>query len=343
MNEVIESVHAILKRTANKNVRIDARLDSDRPAVLGDRAQIETAVINLCINSLDAMVDGGTLTMTTGQKADRVFLCIEDTGTGMNRDVKEHVFEPFFTTKPAGKGTGLGLSMVYGVVQTMSGRIDLDTALGKGTSIKLSFPKATAAPQPAAEATRPTTGSPKSLSGLTVLLIDDEPLVLRSGLRLLRALGCQALGAASGREGLAIVKERKGAVNLVVVDFIMPDMDGLAVIDELCKVSPDIPVILASGYPRDSERLESLQDRYEAVGFLAKPYCSADLVSVAAELLHLSICCTDPDCRSAVANPAQGSFSGDDRSVPRVLGRAERGRRPKSSASTKMSPRSPGT
>jgi two-component system cell cycle sensor histidine kinase/response regulator CckA len=241
--------------------------------------------------------------MTTGKQADRVFLCVEDTGIGMDRDVKERVFEPFFTTKAVGKGTGLGLSMVYGVVQDMSGRIDLDTALGKGTSIKLFFPQATGSPRPAVEVPRPTIGRPKSLSGLSVLLIDDEPLVLRAGLRLLRALGCQALGAASGREGLAIIQEQRGAVDLVVVDFIMPDMDGLAVIDELGKVSPGTPVVLASGYARDSEHLESVKERYETVGFLAKPYCSEDLVSVAAELLHLRLRSTDPDRRSMVANP----------------------------------------
>ena len=300
MNEVIESVHALLTRTANKNVRIDARLSLDKPAVLGDRAQIETAVINLCINSLDAMTTGGTLTMTAGKEDDRVFLCVEDTGIGMARDIKEHVFEPFFTTKAAGKGTGLGLSMVYGVVQAMSGRISLDTAPGKGTSIKLFFPKATASPQSAAEVPRPTIGSLKSLSGLTVLLIDDEPLVLRSGVRLLRALGCQALSAASGCAGIEIVKERKGAVDLVIVDFIMPDMDGLAVIDELCKVSPAIPVILASGYSRDSERLEGVKERYKSVGFLAKPYCSEDLVNITTELLHMSNRDAASDCQSAV-------------------------------------------
>ncbi|HEY5281148.1 MAG TPA: response regulator, partial [Polyangia bacterium] len=245
-------------------------------------------------NSLDAMVSGGTLTMATGKESDDVFVCVEDTGTGMNRAVKERVFEPFFTTKAAGQGTGLGMSMVYGVVQAMSGRIDLDTAPGMGTSIRLSFPRAMAAPQTAAQPPRPTTERPQSLSGLTVLLIDDEPLVLRSGLRLLRALGCQALGAANGRDGLDIVKERKGAVNLVVVDFIMPDMDGLAVIDELCKVTPEIPVILASGYARDSDRLESVKQRYEEVGFLAKPYRSEDLVRVAAELLHLHGGGTEP-------------------------------------------------
>jgi signal transduction histidine kinase/CheY-like chemotaxis protein len=289
INEVLEAVHALLKRTANKNIRTDIHLDPEKPAVLGDKAQIESAVMNLCINAMDAMPEGGTLIMRTGREAARVLLSVEDTGIGMDANVKERVFEPFFTTKAAGKGTGLGLSMVYGIVRAMSGRIVLDTAPGKGTCITLAFPKAVALPEPAmAQPPRPAATNPRGLSGLTVLLIDDEPLVLRSGARMLRALGCQVLSAASGREAIAIAKERKGAIDLVVVDFIMPEMDGVAVIDELCKISPSIPVILASGYTSESDRLESVKEKYEAVGFLAKPYRSEDLVGAARELLHLA-------------------------------------------------------
>ena len=288
INDVAEAVHALLKRTANKKIRTDIHLDAERPAILGDKAQIESAVMNLCINAMDAMPEGGTLTMRTGREANCIWLSVEDTGIGMDASIKERVFEPFFTTKAAGKGTGLGLSMVYGIVHAMSGRITLDTAPGKGTCITLAFPKTTLLPEPAVTPPpRLTTTTSRGLSGLTVLLIDDEPLVLRSGARMLRALGCQVLSAATGREAITIAKERNGAIDLVVVDFIMPEMDGVAVIDELCKISPSIPVILASGYTSESDRLESIKEKYEAVGFLAKPYRSEDLVSAAKELLHL--------------------------------------------------------
>jgi len=286
VNEVVESVDALLGRTASKNIRIGLRLDPDSPAILGDRAQVESALMNLCINAIDAMTDGGTLTLTTGKDAHQVSICVEDTGTGMDDTVKERVFEPFFTTKAAGKGTGLGLSMVYGVVHAMSGRITLDTAPGKGTSITLFFPRTTAAPQATiAETPRHATANPSLLAGRTVLLIDDEPLVLRSGVRLLRALGCEAFSAASGSEGMAIAKARNGNLDLVIVDFVMPEMDGVAVIEELRKSYPGMPMILASGYTRESERLESLREKFGAIGFLAKPYRSEDLMSVAKELL----------------------------------------------------------
>ena len=288
LNDVAECVHALLKCTANKNIRIDIRLDTHRPAIVGDKAQIESAVMNLCINALDAMGESGTLTMTTGQEADRSFVCVRDTGIGMDNNVKEHVFEPFFTTKAEGKGTGLGLSLVYGVVHAMSGRIVLDTAPGKGTSITLLFPTTTASPHPSvpAPSLRPAT-NPMYLSGRTVLLIDDEPLVLRASARMLMALGCNVLTAGSGKEGTAIVKERSGAVDLVIADLIMPDMDGIAVIEAIHQIKPSIPVILASGYTRESDRLEVIKDRRNTVRFLAKPYRTADLIDAAKELLRL--------------------------------------------------------
>jgi two-component system cell cycle sensor histidine kinase/response regulator CckA len=288
VNDVIQSVHAILRRTANKNILIDLQLDPNRPAILGDQAQVESAVMNLCINALDAMPDGGTLTMRTGREGERVFLAVEDTGVGMDEAVRERVFEPFFTTKAAGKGTGLGLAMVYGVVHAAGGRIDLDTAPGKGTALTLFFPKATATPQPAvAERPRPAAARTSDLSGKTVLLIDDEPLVLRSGVRLLRALGCNVLSAPDGREGIALAKEREGAIDLVIVDFIMPEMDGVAVIEELHRLFPSLPAILASGYTNESARLEAVKEQHACVGFLAKPYRSDELVSIARSLLGL--------------------------------------------------------
>jgi len=227
------------------------------------------------------------LALTTGQDANRVSICVEDTGVGMDDHVKERVFEPFFTTKAAGQGTGLGLSMVYGVVHAMAGRIALDSAPGKGTSITLFFPRTTAAPQPLV-APVPSHGTPipNSLSGRTVLLIDDEPLVLRSGVRMLRALGCEVLSAPGGREGADMVRDRDGHVDLVIVDFIMPEMDGVAVIEELQQQYPAVPVILASGYTRESDRLESVRERFGAVGFLAKPYRSEDLMNLAKQLLR---------------------------------------------------------
>jgi two-component system, cell cycle sensor histidine kinase and response regulator CckA len=286
LNDVIDSVHALLKRTADKNIQIEILLDGQRPAILGDRGQVESAVMNLCINALDAMGDTGTLTMTTGKDGDRAFLSVRDTGIGMDDDVKEHVFEPFFTTKPEGKGTGLGLSMVYGVVHAMSGRIALDTAPGKGTCFSLLFPAAPAGAIPSATESAPMpVASPSQLSGRSVLLIDDEPMVLRSSARMLRALGFNVLSAESGRQGAELLREDAHAVDLVIVDLIMPEMDGIAAIGVLRDIKPSVPVILVSGYTGESERLDSIRERHDAVRFLPKPYNSQELINAAKELL----------------------------------------------------------
>ena len=125
------------------------------------------------------------------------------------------------------------------------------------------------------------------MAATNVLLIDDEPLVLRSSARMLTALGCHVLTAGSGREGTAIVKDRGGAVDLVIADLIMPDMDGIAAIEAIHCIKPSIPVILASGYTREADRLDAIKDRQATVRFLAKPYRTAELIDAAKELLRV--------------------------------------------------------
>ena len=284
LNQVVESVQSLLVRTANKNIRIDARLAAALPLIKGDRGQIENAVINLCLNSLDAMGGEGTLTIATYRERGRVSLRVTDTGIGMNESVRERAFEPFFTTKAEGKGTGLGLSMVYGVVHAMNGRIRLESAPGAGTVVSLTFPAVTtnepelrAASVPLPDAIEPS----NDLRGKTVLLIDDEPLVLRAGERMLKALGCEVLTAASGREGVEKFKSCKGGIHLAIVDLVMPGMDGIATIEEILGIDEATPVLLASGYARESDEVEALKERRPGVGFLAKPYKPEQLFTAA--------------------------------------------------------------
>ena len=286
MNDVAEAVQAILARTADKNIKLDVQLSKDLPLMKGDRAQMENAVMNLCLNALDAMNDRGTLSMIVDTDARQVSIAVSDTGTGMDDTVREQVFEPFFTTKPEGKGTGLGLSMVYGVVHAMSGHIHLDTAIGKGTTIILRFPRAIADTPDAASHPPPksTPDLPGDLAGRTVLLIDDEPLVLRSGARMLRTLGCKVLSAPGGKEGIELFEAHKDSISFVIVDLIMPGMDGISTIEALLNLREDTPILLVSGYTRDSERMDSLKDRRTQVYFLAKPYHADQLIAAVQEL-----------------------------------------------------------
>jgi two-component system, cell cycle sensor histidine kinase and response regulator CckA len=226
----------------------------------------------------------GTLTLATSRAAGKVSIRVSDTGTGMEDQVRERVFEPFFTTKPLGKGTGMGLSMVYGTVQAMHGHITLATKLGTGTTITLTFPEASATAPKACES--PANTAPlRLLDGLTILLIDDEPLVLRAGTRMLRAMGCSVLFAKDGREGIDLFQAHRENVALTIIDLIMPQLDGLATMLEILALAPQTPILLASGYAADAVRIESLLDGRPNVAFLAKPYDPKTLSTIAETVL----------------------------------------------------------
>ncbi len=301
LNAVVESVQSLLKRTTSRNIRIETDLTKGLPLMEGDQGQIENAVMNLCLNALDAMSDQGTLSMTTRLDDNEVSIIVKDTGTGMDENIREHVFEPFFTTKPAGKGTGLGLSMVYGVVHAMNGGIVLDSVPGVGTTITLTFARIDAPPTEMSRSSIPPPAE-DTLEGNTILIIDDEPLVLRSGVRMLRSLGCDVLSAGSGPEGMELLRAHQGTVSLAIIDLIMPEMDGTATLDELLKIDPELPALLVSGYTRESDPVENLQNHRATVGFLAKPYHSSQLIAAAKQLLS-------PDRISSVPPDHSRSFN----------------------------------
>ncbi|MBN2342012.1 MAG: response regulator [Deltaproteobacteria bacterium] len=287
LNRVIAGTELLLKRTAEKNIQIVTSLSPTEPYMAGDRSQIENAVMNLCLNALDAMGGQGTLTMKTGIHRKDVFLQISDTGEGMDRSVQEHVFEPFFTTKAEGKGTGLGLSMVYGAVHAMNGKIRLESAPGRGTDITLTFPRqASDVPEKSNSSVPPEPISEiGTLAEHTVLLVDDEPLVLRAGMRMLKVLGCRVVGAGGGKEALELFEKHKSEISLVVIDLIMPEMDGIATLNEIHNIVEDMPVILVSGYTKESDKLDILKQKPEQVKFLAKPYRPEQLNRIAQKLL----------------------------------------------------------
>ena len=211
LNRLVRELQLLITRTGKKNIHVETRLAEPPAWMRGDEAQVEHAVLNLCLNALDAMGERGTLKIATETRADTVSVTVSDSGTGMDEQARQHAFEPFFTTKPVGQGTGLGLSMVYATVQAMRGTISLSTKLGMGTSITLEFPRA-AEPANAPNASPATLAEPRSLAGLTVLVIDDEPLVLRAAVRMLRVLGCEVLAANGGREGIDTFRARCDSV-----------------------------------------------------------------------------------------------------------------------------------
>ncbi|MBN2343722.1 MAG: response regulator, partial [Deltaproteobacteria bacterium] len=284
LNQVIQSVLAVTERTSLKEVRYESRLEPNLPEVEGDRNQIETALMNICLNAHDAMSHDGKLTVTTYSDSDGIWALISDTGTGMDDDVRERAFEPFFTTKPVGKGTGLGLAMAYGVMQSHNGKIQLQSSPGEGTTVTLWFPQVKVNLKVQKfEGNVATEMDSQILSGRKVLLVDDEPLVLRAGVRMLTTLGCTVLAADSGEKAVEMFAANRD-ISLILLDLIMPGMDGTQTLQRIRDIDEKMPVILVSGYTQNIERVSALRQAKECE-FLPKPYSPTALVASARKVL----------------------------------------------------------
>ena len=257
-----------------------------------DLNQFEQVIVNLVVNARDAMPDGGrielrTLNVATADcarynekaitPADYVLVEVMDNGHGIPDDVKEKIFEPFFTTKEVGKGTGLGLSMVYGIVKQTGGWIFCDTAVGKGTTFRIFLPRhiaeEVAEPTPAEAAKTPAA----DLTGRgTILLVEDEEAVRAFGARALASRGYTVLEAASGVEALEVVEAESGAIDLIVSDVVMPEMDGPTMFGELRKRGVKCKIIFVSGYAEDA--FQKNLPAGEEFGFLPKPFTLKQLI-----------------------------------------------------------------
>ena len=205
--------------------------------------------------------------------------------------MKEKIFEPFFTTKEVGKGTGLGLSMVYGIIKQTGGFIFCDSELGKGTTFHIFLPRHVreavpeAAETAAAEQPAKTAGQDRDLSGTaTVLLVEDEDAVRMGGVRALTSRGYTVKEAASGAEALDIFNESGGAIDIIVSDVVMPEMDGPTLLGEVRKIQPDIKFIFVSGYAEDAFAKNLPEDA--TFGFLPKPFSLKQLAATVKEVLE---------------------------------------------------------
>ncbi|WP_243286872.1 PAS domain-containing hybrid sensor histidine kinase/response regulator [Geothrix terrae] len=272
LNELVRKEAALLQRTTLQKVEVELALAEGLPLVMGDPSAISNALMNLCVNALDAMPEGGRLRLATRSgAAGMVELAVEDSGHGMPPEVLGRALEPFFTTKPAGKGTGLGLALVYGVMKAHGGRVDLRSAPGQGTEITLSFPAYRAdLPFDAGIALAEEAG----VRRLRILLVDDDELVRGTVPVMLEALGHEVLAAAGGPQALERL-EAGYTPDLVILDLSMPGMDGEETLRRLRLLRPDLPVLLATGY-RD-ERGDRILEQGAHVGLILKPFTLMDL------------------------------------------------------------------
>jgi len=282
VNSVIEEIERMVQETFPRTVNFKTHLIPDAPMVEADATQLHQAILNLCINARDAMPKGGNLTISseriTGKQLRKRFadaaaqeyiqVSVSDDGIGMDEATKARIFEPFFTTKEIGKGTGLGLSVVFGVVRSHHGFVDVHSAPGRGTTFTLYFPVRTEKTEVIAETSKDENDVPGGNE--TILVVEDEEALQSLLKTFLEEKGYEVLTASNGLEAVERFQENKDRVALVFSDLGLPKLNGLDAFHRMKKIKPDIKTIFASGFIEPFEREEV---RRMGVGeFLQKPY-----------------------------------------------------------------------
>ncbi len=282
VNNAIRQTEKMLRRLIGEDIELILVLPENVDNIKADPNHIEQAIVNLALNSRDAMPKGGRITVETAnvhldetyarthlgiQPGDFVMVAVSDTGHGMDAETRRHLFEPFFTTKGKGKGTGLGLATVYGAVKQLGGDIWVYSEPGQGTTFKLYFPRvAEAAALPPAD--RLATEEVPHTE--TVLVVEDEQTVRDLTVKMLRKLGHTVLAAADGAEAIEIVKSYPAPIALLLTDVVMPNMSGRQVADRLLKLRPALKVLYLSGYTDNTVIHHGILE--DGVEFLPKPF-----------------------------------------------------------------------
>ncbi len=296
VNGVVMNLDKMLRSLISENIELKTELATELDAARADPNQLEQVIMNLAINARDAMPEGGTLTIETGNATldqayaaehvsvipgEYVMLAVSDTGCGMDHDTQARIFEPFFTTKPPGRGTGLGLSTVYGIVKQSGGNIWLYSEVGKGTTFKVYLPAIEAAPEPAG---KPAAAEPSVRGGGTVLVVEDDDQLRRLAHRALAAQGYLVLEADRGATALDLAKRHKGAIDLLLTDVVMPDTNGRKLADALRATRPGLRVLFMSGYPDGAIGKHGILEH--GVAYLAKPFTTEAITRKVREVLE---------------------------------------------------------
>src|ERR1700733_9825224 len=304
LGDALSDLTMLLRRLIGEKVKLDLVHGRDLWPVKVDVSQFEQVVVNLAVNARDAMPDGGKLSVRTANvtaeeatqlaykgmpAAEYVRIDVSDTGTGIPADIVDKIFEPFFSTKEVGKGTGLGLSTVYGIVKQTGGFIYVDSEPGKGTSFRIFLPRhhpeKEVASDPVAAKEAPTEAKPRTdLTGQgTILLVEDEEGLRSLNARGLRSRGYSVIEASNGVEALEALEEKEGAVDLVVSDVVMPEMDGPTLLKTMRGKNPDLKIIFVSGYAEDA--FEKSLPENQQFAFLPKPFTLSQLVAAVKETM----------------------------------------------------------
>jgi nitrogen-specific signal transduction histidine kinase/ActR/RegA family two-component response regulator len=295
LNQELGQIKNLLERTIPKMIEIELHL-SDIPAIVSaDPIQIEQALMNLAVNAMDAMPEGGKIILETeraildehfckshlgSRPGEYVLLSISDTGHGMDQEILEHVFEPFYTTKEVGKGTGLGLAMVYGIVKNHEGYILCYSEINTGTTFKIYLPALVQSGEG-----RQSGKVQEHLKGgdETILLVDDEQYIRELGVELLTDVGYDVLTATDGESALELYREEQKRIDLVILDLVIPGMGGKKCYEEILKLNQKAKILIVSGYSVNGPGKEALEAG--ARGFVGKPFDVSHLLHTVRQIL----------------------------------------------------------
>jgi two-component system cell cycle sensor histidine kinase/response regulator CckA len=305
LGDALSDLTMLLRRLIGEKVKLDLVHGRDLWPVKVDVSQFEQVIVNLAVNARDAMPAGGTLTVRTANvsaqeaerlsykgmpAADYVRIDVIDTGTGIPADILDKIFEPFFSTKEVGKGTGLGLSTVYGIVKQTGGFVYVDSETDKGTSFQIFLPRHYPEKELQGEHApgngTASNGKPRAadLTGQgTILLVEDEEGLRSLNARGLRSRGYSVIEASNGIEAMEALEDKHGAVDLVVSDVVMPEMDGPTLLKEMRARNPNLKIIFVSGYAE--EAFEKSLPENEQFAFLPKPFALSALIAKVKETM----------------------------------------------------------
>ncbi len=297
LNIIVAGLLKMLGRLIGEDIQIKTDLDAALKTTFFDKGSMEQVLMNLSVNARDALAEGGSITIKTrnvtlGRKecegrigarpGEYICLSICDSGAGMDDETKAHIFEPFYTTKLAGKGTGLGLSVVYSMVKQHNGWVEVQSAPGRGTEFSLYFPVQKEVIKKVSverEAEQRLMGD-----GVRVLFIEDDPNVRDGVMKILVRSGFEVLEAENVQKACSIFDREKGSIDLVLSDVILPDGTGLELVEEFLRVSPELKVLLSSGYTDEKSQWPIIQER--KYDFIQKPYSVSELLAAVEKALE---------------------------------------------------------